>query len=75
MLGEDSWPPAVDFYDFLKIMDMEEPNSAQNQIPEVEEEVDEEEATEEEDVVVEAASDSSSSSQTPDKDLNIHSEL
>ncbi|XP_026157574.1 thioredoxin domain-containing protein 16 isoform X2 [Mastacembelus armatus] len=38
MLGEDSWPPAVEFYDFLKFMDMQEPNSAQQQPPEEDEE-------------------------------------
>lgn len=24
MLGGDSWPPAFEFYDFLKVMDMQE---------------------------------------------------
>ncbi|KAF1371668.1 hypothetical protein PFLUV_G00270840 [Perca fluviatilis] len=76
LLGEDSWPPAVKFYDFLKIMDMQEPNSAQQQTPEEEEEeeevVDEKEVNMEEDVL-EEATDSSSSSPTPNN--NPHSEL
>nr|XP_020447657.1 thioredoxin domain-containing protein 16 isoform X2 [Monopterus albus] len=68
MLGEDSWPPAVDFYDFLKIMDIQKPRSAQQQTPEEEEE---EEVNVEDDVVVEEATDSSSGSPSPD----THSEL
>ncbi|XP_044044139.1 thioredoxin domain-containing protein 16 isoform X3 [Siniperca chuatsi] len=68
MLGEDSWPPAVDFYDFLKIMDMHEPDSAQQQTPEEEEQ---EEVKVEDGVVV----DSSSSSPTPVNNPNTHSEL
>ncbi|XP_070786853.1 thioredoxin domain-containing protein 16 [Enoplosus armatus] len=75
MLGEDSWPPAVDFYDFLKIMDMQEADSAQQQTPEEEEEVDEEEVNVEEHVVVEKTTDSSSSSPTRDNKPNTHSEL
>lgn len=31
MLGEDSWPPAVDFYDFLKLMDEQEPTSEEEE--------------------------------------------
>ncbi|XP_005948277.1 thioredoxin domain-containing protein 16 isoform X1 [Haplochromis burtoni] len=38
LLDEDSWPPAFEFYDFLKIMDMQEPDSAQQQTPKEEEE-------------------------------------
>lgn len=38
MLGEDSWPPAVDFYDFLKVMSEQEQTSEEE-----EEEVDVEE--------------------------------
>ncbi|KAI4831341.1 hypothetical protein KUCAC02_000888 [Chaenocephalus aceratus] len=65
MLGEDSWPPAVEFLDFLKIMDIQEPDSAQQQTPEEEEE---EEDSKEEDV-----NDSSSHSDTFHN--NPHSEL
>ncbi|KAA8579536.1 hypothetical protein FQN60_006629 [Etheostoma spectabile] len=74
LLGEDSWPPSVKFYDFLKIMDMQEPISAQQQTPEEEEEgeADEKEVNMEEDVLEEATY-SSSSSPTPNK--NPHSEL
>ncbi|XP_035533559.1 thioredoxin domain-containing protein 16 [Morone saxatilis] len=75
MLGEDNWPPAFDFYDFLKIMDTQEPDSAQQQTPEEEEGVDEEEVNVEEHVVAEEATDSSSSSPTPDNNPNTHSEL
>lgn len=54
LLDEDSWPPAFEFYDFLKIMDMQEPDSAQQQTPkEEEEEVNEEEVNVKEHVVVE----------------------
>ncbi|KAF3857385.1 hypothetical protein F7725_009244 [Dissostichus mawsoni] len=67
MLGEDSWPPAVEFLDFLKIMDVQEPDSAQQQTPEEEEE---EEDSKEEDVNVD---DSSSPSDTFHN--NPHSEL
>ncbi|KAM6957953.1 thioredoxin domain-containing protein 16 [Tautogolabrus adspersus] len=45
MLGDDSWPPAHDFYDFLKIMDMQEPDSAQQRTPVGGDYEDEEEAT------------------------------
>jgi len=72
MLGDDSWPPAAEFYDFLKAMDMDEQQSAKKHTPEKEEEVDEEEVNVKEHVV-EKASDSSSSS--PDNNPNIHSEL
>lgn len=71
MLGEDVWPPAVEFYDFLKILDAQEANAAHQQSPEGEE-------ADEDDVNVddEAASDSSSSSSSaPDVDRNAHSEL
>lgn len=74
MLGEDSWPPAVEFYDFLKIMDMQEPGSTQQQRPKEEEE-EQEEVNEEEVNVEDEATDSSSSSSAPDANPNIHSEL
>ncbi|XP_038573258.1 thioredoxin domain-containing protein 16 [Micropterus salmoides] len=69
MLGEDSWPPAVDFYDFLKVMDMQESDASLEQTPQEEEELDEEEVNAKEDVVLEEGTDSSSSSP------NTHSEL
>lgn len=74
-LGENSWPPAVDFYDFLKIMDTQEADSHTPEEEEEEEEVDEEEANMEEDLVVEEETDSSSSSPAPDNNPNTHSEL
>ncbi|KAM3584849.1 uncharacterized protein V6R79_000981 [Siganus canaliculatus] len=72
-LGDDSWPPAADFYDFLKIMDLQEPGSLQQQTPEgtVEER---QETRTGEDVMMEEAKDSSSSLPT-DSELSIHSEL
>ncbi|XP_061128390.1 thioredoxin domain-containing protein 16 isoform X1 [Syngnathus typhle] len=33
MLGKDDWPPSVEFYDFLKIMDEEEPGFAKQRGP------------------------------------------
>lgn len=77
MLGEESWPPAVEFYDFLKIIDTQEPNSAHQRTPEEKEEeeaVDEEDVNVEDETVVEEATDSSSSS-LPDTNRNTHSEL
>lgn len=74
MLGEDSWPPAVEFYDFLKIIDAQEPNSAHQRTPEEKE--DEEEA-DKEDVIVadETAADFSSGSRPDSTQSNTHSEL
>ncbi|XP_054479775.1 thioredoxin domain-containing protein 16 [Anoplopoma fimbria] len=57
-LGGDSWPPTAELFDFLKIMDMQEPNSSQQQTPE---------AKGEEGMAVEKAADSSSSFPTQDK--------
>ncbi|XP_051915164.1 thioredoxin domain-containing protein 16 isoform X2 [Hippocampus zosterae] len=52
MLGNDDWPPSVEFYDFLKIMDEEEPGFAKQRVPQRdddgEEEVDEAQSTAEE---------------------------
>ncbi|XP_017292811.1 thioredoxin domain-containing protein 16 [Kryptolebias marmoratus] len=42
-LGDDSWPPAFQFYDFLKVMDMQEPDSTEQEAPTDDEEVDVEE--------------------------------
>ncbi|KAM6893500.1 thioredoxin domain-containing protein 16 [Xenentodon cancila] len=53
MLGEDRWLPAVDFYDFLTVMDQQEPESSQQHAPTDEEDVDDEEVTVEEHVVTE----------------------
>ncbi|KAI3366068.1 hypothetical protein L3Q82_009884, partial [Scortum barcoo] len=77
MLGEDSWPPAFDFYDFLKIMDMQEPDSAQQQTPEEDEDEDEEEeeVNAEEGAAVDEAARASSSPPAPDNNQNTHSEL
>lgn len=75
MLGDESWPPAFHFQDFLKIIDMQEPHSAQQQTPAVKEEEGEKEAKVKEDVVVEEETDSSSSSPTSANDPTIHSEL
>ncbi|XP_030602993.1 thioredoxin domain-containing protein 16 isoform X2 [Archocentrus centrarchus] len=38
LLDEDRWPPAVPFYDFLKVLDLQDPESAQQQTPKEEEE-------------------------------------
>ncbi|XP_042261401.1 thioredoxin domain-containing protein 16 isoform X1 [Thunnus maccoyii] len=77
MLGEDSWPPPVKFYDFLKIMDKEEPGFARQLSPKQEEEEEEEEddaeVNAEDDAVVEENTDSSSDS--PTRDSHPHSEL
>ncbi|XP_019716395.1 thioredoxin domain-containing protein 16 [Hippocampus comes] len=49
ILGNDDWPPSVELYDFLKIMDEEEPGFAKQRVPQEdddeEEEVDEAEST------------------------------
>uniref|UniRef100_UPI0037E7B100 thioredoxin domain-containing protein 16 n=1 Tax=Semicossyphus pulcher TaxID=241346 RepID=UPI0037E7B100 len=68
MLGDDSWPPAYYFLDYLKIMDMQEPDSAQQQTPAGEEDVDEADVEEEE-------TDYFANSPAPDTKPNIHSEL
>lgn len=69
MLGDDSWPPAVEFYDFLNIMDQQEPESTRQQAPAEEEGADDEEVNVEEHLVAEETLDDSS-----DVNLN-HSEL
>uniref|UniRef100_A0AAQ5YSA6 Thioredoxin domain-containing protein n=2 Tax=Amphiprion ocellaris TaxID=80972 RepID=A0AAQ5YSA6_AMPOC len=69
-LGDDNWPPAVEFYDFLKIMDMQEADSTQQQTPKEEEEVDEEEVSVEEHLVSEEVT-----HDNPDNNPSIHSEL
>lgn len=69
MLGEDSWPPAVEFYDFLKLMDMQD--FTQKHISEEEEEdEDEEKVAVEEHLVVEETKDPN-----PENDFIAHSEL
>lgn len=75
MLGEGSWPPVVDFYDFLKVIDEQEPGSAQQHAPvEEEDKEDEEEVDVEDDEAAEEATESSFSSSSPDSTLT-HSEL
>lgn len=75
ILGEDSWPSAVEFYDFLKVMDTQERSSPQQQAPDLEEEdVDMEEENLENDLLVEDAADSSNASPADDT-LTDHSEL
>ncbi|XP_075950732.1 thioredoxin domain-containing protein 16 isoform X1 [Anarhichas minor] len=64
-LGGDSWPPAAEFFDFLKIMDMQEPGSSRQQTPE---------AKVEEGVAVDKAGGESSSS-FPAHDKHPHTEL
>lgn len=61
MLGGDSWPPAFEFYDFLKIMDMQEDD------PTDEEEVDAEEVNVEEHLVTKKM--------PSDIETRLHSEL
>lgn len=68
MLGEDSWPPTVDFLDFLTIMDME-------QTSEEEESMGEDKMKEKEDIAAEDALDTSSSAHTPNDNPTTHSEL
>lgn len=68
MLGEDSWPPTVDFIDFLAIMDME-------QTSEEEELMGEDKTKEKEDMGAEEALDTSSSAHTPNNNPTTHSEL
>ncbi|XP_068612412.1 thioredoxin domain-containing protein 16 [Brachionichthys hirsutus] len=66
MLGNDSWPPAAEFYDFLKIMDMyESPDVAEK------EKVWSKESSMKEKMVEESTAGYSS----PDKKQYIHSEL
>ncbi|XP_074482871.1 thioredoxin domain-containing protein 16 [Sebastes fasciatus] len=65
MMGEDNWAPSADFIDFLKVIDMQDPDSAKQQTPT--EEVEEEE----EEMTVEEEDDSSSSS----PDNKLHTEL
>ncbi|XP_041834281.1 thioredoxin domain-containing protein 16 [Melanotaenia boesemani] len=65
MLGDDSWPPAAEFYNFLEIMDSQEPDSTQQQTSADEEEEDEEVNVEEHLVADDNA----------DINPNIHSEL
>ncbi|XP_034533835.1 thioredoxin domain-containing protein 16 isoform X2 [Notolabrus celidotus] len=74
-LGDDSWPPAHDFYDFLKVMDMQEPDSAQQQTPADEDYVDEDEGNEEGNNAEDETMDSSSRFPTQENNANIHSEL
>ncbi|XP_008299682.1 thioredoxin domain-containing protein 16 isoform X2 [Stegastes partitus] len=69
-LGEDSWPPAADFYDFLNIMDTQEADSTQQQSPKEEEE--EEEDEEEVDVKEHLVSNEATHDNL---DSNTHSEL
>lgn len=73
MLGDDNWPPAVDFYDFLKIMDEQEPDSAQQQTPDDEEDV--EDVNVEEHVGVKETTNSFSTSSTPNNNPKTHTEL
>lgn len=61
MLGGDSWPPAFQFYDFLKIIDMQEDE------PTDEEEVEAEEVNVEEHLV--------SKKMPGDIETKLHSEL
>uniref|UniRef100_A0A3Q3FJ86 Thioredoxin domain containing 16 n=1 Tax=Labrus bergylta TaxID=56723 RepID=A0A3Q3FJ86_9LABR len=77
MLGDDSWPPAHDFYDFLKVMDMQEPESAQQRTPSAHDHYEDvDEATVEGNDVEEGTGSSSSSRlSAPDNNANLHSEL
>ncbi|KAM9836084.1 thioredoxin domain-containing protein 16 [Aulostomus maculatus] len=72
MLGEDNWPPVAHFYDFLKIMDEEDPGYARQRVSRAGgEEVDEAQVDDEEDELLGKAADSP----TPDPHANLHSEL
>lgn len=59
MLGDDSWPAAFEFLDFLKLMDMEE----------------EEEKNVKEDAVKQEPREPFSGAHTPDHKPPIHTEL
>lgn len=61
MLGADSWPPSADFYDFLKVMEAQEPPTPADE----EEELEEEDSYGEEPVT----------DGSPDLNPRIHSEL
>ncbi|XP_036071549.1 thioredoxin domain-containing protein 16 isoform X2 [Oryzias melastigma] len=61
MLGADSWPPSADFYDFLKVMEAQEPPTPADE----EEELEEEDSYGEEPVT----------DGSPDLTPRIHSEL
>ncbi|XP_037552257.1 thioredoxin domain-containing protein 16 [Nematolebias whitei] len=69
-LGEGNWPPAFEFYDFLKVMDVQEPDSTEQKTPADGEEVEEEEVNVEEHLVEEQLADD-----RPDVDPEFHSEL
>ncbi|XP_028998135.1 thioredoxin domain-containing protein 16 isoform X2 [Betta splendens] len=79
MLVEDTWLPEVEFYDFLKIIDMQEPGSAKQRTPEGEEDDNDEEVDEDnvnvEDETWEKAAAVPSYSSAPDTKHNTHSEL
>lgn len=69
MLGDDSWPPAVEFHDFLKLMDMHNPDWDKREDAQKEEVKVKEQAAEEKPM------DSSSGSPPADKNQYAHSEL
>uniref|UniRef100_A0A3Q3FGV6 Thioredoxin domain containing 16 n=1 Tax=Labrus bergylta TaxID=56723 RepID=A0A3Q3FGV6_9LABR len=75
--GKEDWPPAHDFYDFLKVMDMQEPESAQQRTPSAHDHYEDvDEATVEGNDVEEGTGSSSSSRlSAPDNNANLHSEL
>lgn len=58
-LGNDDWPPSVELYDFLKIMDEEEPGFAKQRVPQEDDDDEEEEVDEAESTTEEATSHSS----------------
>lgn len=66
MLGSNSWPAPAEFLDFLKIMDAEEEELA-------DEEKEKEKVNEE--VMEEDEAHSSSSEHIPEKKTTVHSEL
>ncbi|XP_041637424.1 thioredoxin domain-containing protein 16 isoform X2 [Cheilinus undulatus] len=75
MLGDASWPPAFDFYDFLKIMDTQEPEAALKQTPADEDDMEKDEENEGKNIAEEEATGSSSRFPTSENKADIHSEL
>ncbi|XP_072319726.1 thioredoxin domain-containing protein 16 [Eucyclogobius newberryi] len=78
VLGEVSWPPVAPFYDFLAVMDKNDPSSARQQLPRQGREEEGEEETREEDGEVngaetETVEETSVSKPTPGP--NQHTEL
>lgn len=74
MLGEESWPPVSTFYDFLAVMDKNDPSSARQQQPT--REMEDGEGNGGRGVALEERTDGSNRSPThPESSPNPHTEL